>query len=496
MKQETTLLESKKQTYKGTLDLFNIYFFYSDANNRYMYDNNSGFLIAINDVDESIIDYYRDNISLKDLFQHTPSEIEKSVKYIDAAINCGMLKKLPMITVDESLVEYLYKTESLNVLILILGENCNMRCKYCIFGDCYDGIKSYTNKAMSFEVAKNAIDYFYESGKEKMKYGNKQDFGLTFYGGEPLLYFETLKKIIEYCKDKKYPFNYALTTNATLINDEICKFIVDNNINVTISLDGDEKETNRKRVLKDGSGAFDVIMENTTKLHNAYTNSSSERPQVFNSCIDFATNINEVEEFFEGLPLPKYVGINPISDYNTTYYEQFTEEDKEQFNKRNLLKRKEIIKRETDDDRTGVLRNSFLLRHHSFRTRSTRPNYLNAFPCIPGSRITVDTDGNFYLCERINQQRSIGNINQGINYSAIVDLCKDLLNVHENHCKNCNVSRLCTLCFTSIIYNNEFNFDSKKCPAMRDTSYRIIQETVSALEKNPTSFLYEFKEAE
>jgi len=55
-----------------------------------------------------------------------------------------------------------------------------------------------------------------------------------FYGGEPLLEFELIKKCVEYTKSiiegKRVKFN--MTTNGTLMSDEIMDYLFENEFNV------------------------------------------------------------------------------------------------------------------------------------------------------------------------------------------------------------------------------------------------------------------------
>ncbi|XRO74906.1 radical SAM protein [Methanocaldococcus sp. 28A] len=109
-------------------------------------------------------------------------------------------------------------------LILKITNRCNLNCIYC-----YSSNKS--NKDMDFETAKNAVDYILKID-DKVK--------IQFTGGEPLLNFDLIEKIINYCNENyfnKY-ISYAIQTNGTLLNEEIIKKIKDLDIKIGISIDG------------------------------------------------------------------------------------------------------------------------------------------------------------------------------------------------------------------------------------------------------------------
>ena len=61
---------------------------------------------------------------------------------------------------------------------------------------------------------------------------------IGFYGGEPLLYFDIIRKTINYVRSKCDNAIFTITTNATLLKDKILSFFVENNVEITISLDG------------------------------------------------------------------------------------------------------------------------------------------------------------------------------------------------------------------------------------------------------------------
>ncbi|MBP2144205.1 uncharacterized protein J2127_001375 [Methanococcus voltae] len=127
-------------------------------------------------------------------------------------------------------------------LILKVTKNCNLRCKYCYANlsnlsneDCETGdLNSACN--MNFETAKKAIDYLLDIDK---------DLKIQFTGGEPLLNFELIKEVVNYCNSKynstnenyKYKINFAIQSNGTIINSEIIEFINTNKIGLGISLD-------------------------------------------------------------------------------------------------------------------------------------------------------------------------------------------------------------------------------------------------------------------
>ena len=78
-------------------------------------------------------------------------------------------------------------------ITLELTEECNLRCKYCIYHPLHPSYREFGKKPMSLEIAKKSIDLLKSNSNEKdeMVY-------VGFYGGEPLLNFSVLQETIEY----------------------------------------------------------------------------------------------------------------------------------------------------------------------------------------------------------------------------------------------------------------------------------------------------------
>ena len=68
----------------------------------------------------------------------------------------------------------------------MLAQECNMRCSYC-----YGEGGEYNNKGIMTEnVAFQAIDYLVKNSTDELLH-------IAFLGGEPLLNFPLLKKVVD-----------------------------------------------------------------------------------------------------------------------------------------------------------------------------------------------------------------------------------------------------------------------------------------------------------
>lgn len=99
---------------------------------------------------------------------------------------------------------------------------------------------------------KKAIDFLKEHSQ------NAENRHIGFYGGEPLLNFELIERAVEYAK-KLFgeDMSFAITTNATLVNDKIAEYFAKNNFNIIISLDGPQEMHDANRLMVNGTGSFE-----------------------------------------------------------------------------------------------------------------------------------------------------------------------------------------------------------------------------------------------
>ncbi len=149
------------------------------------------------------------------------------------------------------------KSEHIKALCLHICHDCNLRCKYCFAGTGdYKGHREF----MSEEVALKAIDFLIENS------GNRKILEADFFGGEPLMNFEVVKKTVEYAnakaKELGKKFLFTMTTNGVLLSGETANWLNENMENVVLSLDGRQEIHDEVRKTVNGKGSFEVIIQN------------------------------------------------------------------------------------------------------------------------------------------------------------------------------------------------------------------------------------------
>lgn len=150
--------------------------------------------------------------------------------------------------------------------------SCNFRCSYCF--------ENPRAGCMKKTVQEDVLRFIFS----KTKTDETKRVHIIWFGGEPLLYPEIViemnKRIYEFCCENKKELKSDIITNGYLLNDELLQQLKESHVNhFQITIDGTKEIHDTRRVLKDGSGTFDVIYNNL-KLFKNYDFSVSLRVNI------------------------------------------------------------------------------------------------------------------------------------------------------------------------------------------------------------------------
>lgn len=356
------------------------------------------------------------------------------------------------------------KTEA-KQLILSLTDNCNFRCGYCVYGGCYEGMRQHRDVDMPDDVSRKAINEFATRSRH-----NGKDFVISFYGGEPLLRWPTIKELIEYTKKGfgKH-FRSNMTTNGWLLTPDKFEFLVSNNFMLCVSLDGPKEIHDRYRKLngdKDGLiSTYDGIMDNLKKLKEFNPNYYN-RNVVFSCVIVNPLDMNEIEKSFLGNPLTKNHSISAgsvrkcgttllIPQIDTPEKKKKLKEDSESII--NSFKKHLCGK---GDSALGVSLFASTVRRIRERERELINGTISTNGiCVPGTRrLFVTTDGKYHPCEK-SEDLNVGNVYNGIDENSVIRLIRDYESMSDGYCNKCWAVRLCSSCFAISSKNGELNHE-------------------------------------
>ena len=146
--------------------------------------------------------------------------------------------------------QFLSTWPSLHIIVTTL--RCNHKCQYC-----HASVSSMLTKKMdmTIETAKKVVDTIF--------YTSNNNITIEFQWGESLVNWEVVKYVVEYAQIKSLHLgkkvNFALVSNLTLMDDEKMKFLLDNEVGISTSLDWDEELHNLNRTFKDWNSFKEVI---------------------------------------------------------------------------------------------------------------------------------------------------------------------------------------------------------------------------------------------
>lgn len=141
--------------------------------------------------------------------------------------------------------------------------NCNFQCWYC-----YENHSAYTK--MSTEMVERVKRFLTRlCGASEMKH-----LDLSFFGGEPLLYYnDTVRPLIDCmrrCREgrPRLGCHIHFTTNGYLITDTLLEHLATGGeqVGFQITLDGGREDHNKVRFSASGAGSYDRILTNIGKL--------------------------------------------------------------------------------------------------------------------------------------------------------------------------------------------------------------------------------------
>jgi uncharacterized protein len=144
----------------------------------------------------------------------------------------------------------------LYVMLKPAGSKCNLYCDYCYYLE-KSGLYPNKSQVMSEELLERFIQQYIESQTQR-------EVMFTWHGGETLMRpLSFYRKAVEL--QKKYgrgrQIDNSIQTNGTLLNDDWCIFLKENNFLVGISIDGPQTFHDEYRRDKMGRPSFHRVMK-------------------------------------------------------------------------------------------------------------------------------------------------------------------------------------------------------------------------------------------
>lgn len=395
-------------------------------------DGNSGSIHMLDEISCNIIKEMQQLIPLDDVLNRLQADYP-AADVIEAYNEIKTLKEQELLFSTDRLIKEAITgnkcEDSIKALCLHVSHDCNLRCEYCFAskGDYKSG-----RKLMPREIALKAVDFLVANS------GHRRNIEIDFFGGEPLMNFETIKEAVAYGRDieketgKK--FYFTITTNGTLLDKHKIKFINEQMDNVVISLDGRKEIHDAIRYDKRGKGTYDRIVPLAQELISTRNGKSYfVRGTYTSKNKDFSQDILHLTDL--GF---KEISVEPVVGSGEELF--ITESDIPY-----LLREYENLAVEyLKDLRKGK---DYRFYHFNLNLYEGPCIYKRIAACGAGHEyLAVSPEGYLYPCHQFVGQEEfvMGNIYSGIDNTKLRDSFKNNNILTKEQCRDCWAKLFCS----------------------------------------------------
>lgn len=175
--------------------------------------------------------------------------------------------------------------------IAVVTTRCNFSCKYC-------QTKTANPQDMNIEVATRVLKYLFDVRTNSVN--------LEFQGGEPLLNWDTVKFMVENAREINVTgkdLRIGLVTNGTYLDEAKINFLLDNKVNICISLDGPQEVHDKNRMVHNGEGTYKKVIQAINALKKA------RRQRGANAPLDLLSTITKYSLAYPEKIIDEYVNV-------------------------------------------------------------------------------------------------------------------------------------------------------------------------------------------
>ena len=477
---------------------------FKTKNKYYFYDTGTGKVLECNLREYQILQSLTERESALESMVDYGETIDNIIGMVEqeniliAPIYTGFVRET-----DEILNQVL--NEQFHQIILEVTQQCNFRCKYCIYHQNSDKHRGFTAKEMPWDIAKAAVEYI-----EKRSKKTQERVSFFFYGGEPLLRYDFIKKVVEYSKTvmPDTEKSYSFTTNLSLMTKEKADFFAKENFTILCSLDGPQEIHDAYRIDSGHNPTFDKVIKGLRILVDAYGDKAKNKLMINTVlCPPYSSSkMTAIKSFFKAqtwLPAEmqkKYAYVErgtllkEDTDYTLYPYSDSElnniENNADGFDPTLNWFLKELIEEGKDSNLAMDYNFDDFVRIHN-RLLLSQPYTMirrNAC-CTPGGRrIYVDVDGNLKACERVGNAPNIGNVFSGVSIETIKKVyLEDYEKKIMENCSHCWAANLCGLCYTTGFGKGGLDIQRRKktCESHRVLVKNNLMKYHEVLEHSP-----------
>lgn len=319
----------------------------------------------------------------------------------------------------------------LTTIVLNVNTGCNLSCSYCYKEDLDTPSKG---RKMAFETAVRSIDLLLAESPDREAYN------IVFFGGEPLSNLRLIRDVVEHAEPRFAALgksvSFTLTTNATLLTEEIVDWLDAHRFGLTISMDGPKAlhDLNRKTV--GGKGSYDVVAAKARMLLSRY------RSRPVGARVTLTAGVTAIWEIWDHLKNDigfAEVGFSPVTSGAMTAFNLNGDELLEVFEGMKALGRH--YHAEALEGRNIGFSNMHQLMQDLYEGRS------KALPCGAGvGMLAVDHAGTLNLCHRFtgSEMETYGTVETGIAKDRLSAFIEARADRTDKGCATCRIRNLCS----------------------------------------------------
>jgi len=412
---------------------------------RYLYDVSSGRLAEVNELLSRLLELCA---------EHPWEEVEavlarewpgwdaaEARAAVDELCSQGFFRYEPVdVAQQRGFLDVLWRHRPRRIQLL-MAQMCNLKCLYCY--EEHNGSNA-RKRLMSFEMAKEAVDYLVERS------GPRRDLQVTFFGGEPLLNKATIYRVVEYCEgleettDKR--FTFELITNGTLLSREVVDYLIEHRFMLMISLDGDREMNNFNRPSVSGRDYHDTIVENACYADRAYKRAKLGMPvKVRANLTHEHHDLRRTVRYLEGLGFTT-IGVSTVDDlpWSEGKLHACTEEDLDDIARQS----REMIEEGLEELRAGRRPSPYVWKRIRKSIAEVESAHVTrGLRCGVGRNTNiVDTDGDIYPCHRYGdmQEYVLGNVkDRALDRERTMAYYRTVNRASTAHCEDCWARYIC-----------------------------------------------------
>ncbi|WP_205172411.1 quinohemoprotein amine dehydrogenase maturation protein, partial [Burkholderia sp. LMG 13014] len=320
---------------------------------------------------------------------------------------------------------------AIDTVVLNVNTGCNLSCTYCYKEDLDT---PSAGRRMDIDTAKASVEMLLKESPDLPRYT------VVFFGGEPLSNRKLIECMVEYCELRfgalGKQVEFVMTTNATLLTEEIVDWLDAHRFGLSVSIDGPRSIHDLNRRTVGGAGTYDVVRRKVEMLLKRY------RSRPVGARVTLTSGVTDIEgiwdHLFNELGFAE-VGFAPVTSGQLDTFNLQTDELAQVFANMKALGRRYLAAALEN-------RNIGFSNLHQLIT-DLHEGHKKSLPCGAGLKmLAVDHKGDLNLCHRFTGSTlpTFGNVHEGVAQAELNDFLSQRLERSGTGCETCRIRNLCS----------------------------------------------------